>query len=515
MSAPLRFTLALLALVAGPALARADVKLPPFFSDHMVLQREAKVPIFGTAAPGEEVTVKFRDQSQTAKADDAGNFRVELAPLKAGGPDELTIAGKNSVTLKDVLVGEVWVGSGQSNMAGVVRGYAVNDPVLAELAATAHPQIRQVKANGAWQVATPENSANFSAILFAFGVRLNEGLDVPVGLMLGAVGGTPSGAWLSEEAYKADKAAVALHEQYPAQYEKLLEAYNSRYVPAWEKQVADAKAAGKPLPGKPRPPAPPGTANGAPIGYLYKIHIQPFIPYAFRGVLWDQGESGTAIGNVDQFTMMGALIRGWRKEWGQGDFPFIYVQKPSGAGCAFDYSNPVTNKSDPFTKLPPKPPATAEGLYIETHVKIRTLPGVAMATSSDLGPMTHPVNKSGYGTRAAAVALGMVYGKPVEYYGPSYASHTIEGNKVRVKYTHTGKGLVYKNGDKLQGFALAGDDQVFHWADAKIDGDSVVLESKEVAKPAAVRYGWGAKYGWANLFNQDGLPAIPFRTDSW
>jgi sialate O-acetylesterase len=294
-----------------------------------------------------------------------------------------------------------------------------------------------------------------------------------------------------------------------------MEAHKTRYVPAWEKQVAAAKAVGKEPPKPLRPPPAPGTARNEPIGHLYNVYIKPFIPYAIRGVLWDQGEAGTAVGNVDQYTMMGALIRGWRKEFAQGDFPFIYVQKPSGGGCAWDYSNPVTSAAEPFSKLPSTPPATADGLGVEVHVKIRTWPNVGMATASDLGPMTHPVNKSGYGSRAADVALGMVYGKPVEYYGPSYASHAVEGDKVRIKYTHVGKGLAYKNGDKLQGFAVAGDDQVFHWADARIDGDTIVVRSDHVAKPAAVRYGWGKKYNWANLFNQDGLPAIPFRTDSW
>jgi len=505
-----------LAFAATSTLAHADVKLPPLVGDHMVLQRDADVPVWGTAAAGEEVTVKFRDQTRTATADAAGNWSLKLSALKAGGPDELTVSGKNTIVVKDVLVGEVWVGSGQSNMAGLVRHYSMNDPGLAKLAATAYPQIRQATASGPWLVATPENTeGNFSAILFAFGVRLHEQLDVPVGLLLGARGGTPSGAWLSEEAFHADEAAVKLHAGYPPHYAKLMEAHTTRYLPAWEKQVAEAKAAGKEPPKPLRLPAKPGTANNAPIGYLFKAHIRPLVPYAFRGVLWDQGESGTAIGDVDQFTMMGALIRGWRKEWGQGEFPFIYIQKPSGGGCAWDYANPVTTAAEKFSKLPSTPPATDTGLYVETHLKIRTLPGVAMATSSDLGPMTHPVNKSGYGSRAADVALGMVYKKPIEYYGPTYASHTVEGDKVQLKYTHVGKGLAFKNGDKLQGFAVAGEDKVFHWADAGIEGDSVVIHSDKVAKPVAIRYGWGAKYNWANLFNQDGLPAIPFRTDAW
>lgn len=258
MRSRIRLALAVLALVAGPAaLARADVKLPSLLSDHMVLQRDAEVPLWGTAAAGEEVTVKFRDQTKSATADKDGKWSLKLSALKAGGPDELTFSGKNTIVVNDVLVGEIWVGSGQSNMAGNVGGYAPNDKVLAEMAATAHPNIRHVTANGKWLVATLENNPKFSAILFAFGVRLNEKLEVPVGLMLGAVGGTPSGSWLSEEAFRADKAAVALHDQYPPQYEKLLNTYNTVQVPAWEKQLAEDKAAGKKLPNKPRAPTPP------------------------------------------------------------------------------------------------------------------------------------------------------------------------------------------------------------------------------------------------------------------
>ena len=174
---------------------------------------------------------------------------------------------------------------------------------------------------------------------------------------------------------------------------------------------------------------------------------------------------------------MGALIRGWRKEWGQGDFPFIYVQKHSGGGCAWDTSNPVTSQGEPFAALPKDVPN--DGQYIETHVRIMNYPQTAMAISSDLGSGIHPSNKSGYGQRAAAVALGMVYGKPVEYYGPVYASHTVDGNKVRVKFTHVGKGLAVRHSDKLQGFAIAGEDRKFHWADALIEGDTVVLSSGE------------------------------------
>lgn len=529
MSLRLVYRLAVVGFVSvwASSQAAADVTLPPFFSDHMVLQRETSAPIWGTALPGEKVTVRFRDQAPTATADEAGKWRVELKGLKAGGPDELVIAGKNEIKLTDVLVGEVWVGSGQSNMQGNVGGYAKNDPVLTELAATAHPQVRGCGAGRPWEVSTPENNPRFSAILFAFAVRLQEELDVPVGMMLGAVGGTPSGAWLSEQALADDTACQKLMAQYrDVDYPKELKDYETRIVPAWEKQLEAAKAAGKEgkdLPAKPRPPFTPDTANFQKPGYLYQAHIRPLVGYGIRGVLWDQGESRTAVGGVDQYTMMGALVRGWRKEWNQGDFPFLYVQKPSGGGCAWDPADPVTAQGAKFTPQPGQQPGKldenvgvrAGALFVENHVQIMNYPGVAMVTSIDLGAGVHPTNKSGYGARAARVASAVAYGKQVEYYGPIYASHTVEGNKVRIKFTHVGKGLAARHSDKLQGFAIAGDDKNFFWGDAVIDGDTVVVSSPNVEKPASVRYAWGQNRPWANLFNQDGLPAPMFRTDAW
>ncbi|MBE3109509.1 MAG: sialate O-acetylesterase [Acidobacteria bacterium] len=482
----------------------------------MVLQRDMPVPVWGSAAPGEKVTVKFRDQEKTAVADNDGKWLVKLDPLKAGGPDKLTVAAANTVTLDDVLVGEVWVGSGQSNMAGGVSGYVGKDPVLAKLSAGApYPNLRFARAKGGWQEATPENVNGFSALLFGFGVRLHQELQVPVGLALGAVGGTPSGYWLSEEAYAADAACKEVVQKFAATYS--FEAAQKKYeqnLAKWEKEAAEAKQAGKPTPRKPAAPVKAGKGQGK-IGNLYEAHIRPFIPHAIRGVLWDQGESGTAITGMDQYTLMGALIRGWRKEWGQGDFPFLYVQKPSGGGCAWDPADPVTKQAVPFGPLPAAMPNTNDGTYVETHVRIMQYPNTAMVTSTDLGAGVHPINKSAYGERACRVALGMVYGRNVEIYGPVYQSHKVEGNKVRITFGHIGQGLTIRHAEKLQGFAIAGEDKVFHWADAAIDGDTVVVSSDPVAKPVALRYAWGRAHPWANLFNKDGLPALTFRTDSW
>lgn len=509
-----------LAVLAGAFVlatgARAEVKLPPVLSSHMVLQRDVAVPVWGTAEPGEKVTVQFRGQTKTAEADPAGRWQVKLDALQAGGPDRLTVRGRNTVTLDDVLVGEVWVGSGQSNMAGGVAGYAKNDEVLAKAAAAApYPKLRLVKGRGAWQEATPANVNGFSALLFAFGVRLQQELDVPVGLMLGAVGGTPSGFWLSEEAYREDQACRDAVKKFAATdpYEMLMQLYPAELA-KWERAADLAKKEGKPVPPRPQPPRRAGEASGK-IGHLYEAHVRPFIPFAIRGVLWDQGESGTAITGVDQYTLMGALIRGWRKDWGQGDFPFLYVQKPSGGGCAWDPADPVTSQAGKFVPPPPQVPNTPAGHNRENHIRIMRYPNTALVTASDLGGGVHPVNKSGYGARAARVALGVAYGRKVEIYGPVYEGHVVEADRVRLRFTHVGQGLAFQHGDRLQGFAVAGEDKVFHWADAVIDGDAVVVTCPKVSKPVAVRYAWAGEHPWANLFNKDGLPALPFRTDSW
>ena len=495
--------------------ARADVTLPPVISDHMVLQRDAPAPVWGSAAPGESVTVAIAGQTKSAIADAAGKWKVTLDPLKVAEGLTLTVTGKNTVTVKDVLVGEVWLGSGQSNMDMHVNSYTNHDPVLAAAAAKTYPKLRLLhKGRKGWEEAVPANNVQFSALLFAFGVPLQRDLSVPVGIMVGAVGGTPSGYWLTEEMYRADAAcqeqakAFAKTYDFPAAQKKYEE-----QLAAWKVEAGKAKEAKVKAPRPPTAPAKAGESSGK-IGYLYEAHVRPYAPYAIRGVLWDQGESGTAITGVDQYHVMGALIKGWRKEWGQ-DFPFLYVQKTSGGGTAWDLGDPVTKNASAFSPLPKQVPATGEGLYRELHIKIQQHPKTAMVISTDLGSGVHPICKSGYGERAARVALGFVYGKPVETSGPLYASHAVEGGTVSVKLSHAGQGLAARHSDKLQGFLIAGADQKFVWADAAIEGDCVVVSSPSVAQPAAVRYAWSGNAPWANLFNKDGLPAQTFRTDDW
>ena len=511
-----------------------EVVLPPVLSSHMVLQRGMKVPVWGTAAPGEKVTVKFRDQEKSATADAQGKWKVSLDSLKEGGPDVLTVAGSNTLKLEDVLVGEVWLGSGQSNIFGGAGEYVKGDEVLAKMvAAGPYPKLRLIRldssASTGWKEASPDNLMGFSAQLFSFGCPLQKELNIPVGLLVGAAAGKPSGFFLSEEAFKSDQACKDLVAS--QNYDEVVKKYEVA-MEKWKKDVEKAKTEGveeNKLPKAPSKPMKVGSTWSNVIGNLYEKIIRPCIPYAIRGVLWDQGESSTGLAGIDQYTVMGALIKGWRKDWGQpptpgsgvpGDFPFIYVQKPSGGGCALDTTDPVTSKGDPLVPLPNQIPVGGEGR--DMYLQIRTYPNTFMSTSSDLGSGMHPVNKSGYGARAARVALGGVYGKDVEIYGPIYKSHKIDGNKVIISFDHVGKGLVFKKGesvDKLQGFAISGDDKTFNynrprfvWADAVIEGNTVVVSSDKVLKPVAVRYAWAAEHPWANLFNKDGLPALPFST---
>lgn len=506
-------------LTLGFAIAHtlhADVKLPPIISDHMVIQRDVAAPIWGTAEPDEVVSVSIAGQTKTTKAGADGRWQLKLDPLKVAEGITLTVKGTNTIEVKDVLVGEVWLGSGQSNMAGPVRTFRGNDEGLQKtLAAAPYPRIRLIKQGGTgWQLATAANVDAFSANLFAFGSRLHAELGVPVGLMSGAVGGTPSGYWLTEEMFRSDDACQRQVKDFAKTYDfaKAMQGYE-RYMTAWRANTEKAKQSGARVGREPARPQQPGECTGE-FGHLYKAHVLPYVPYAIRGVLWDQGEGGTGITGVDQFHLMGALITGWRKAWGQ-DFPFLYMQKPSGGGTAWDLANPTTKNASPFTAAPATVPADNEGVAREVHIKIQQHPHTAMVTSTDLGGMTHPTNKSGYADRALLVAKGFVYGQKIEFSGPLYASHEIAGEKVRIKFTHIGQGLATRHGATLQGFQIAGADKKFVWADAIIEGDTVVLSSKEVPQPAAVRYAWSANSPWANLFNKDGLPAQTFRADDW
>jgi sialate O-acetylesterase len=485
-------TLAMICLLGWAAHADADVTVDKMFTDHMVLQRDLAVPIWGTAEPKEAIEVRFRDQSRKTTADKDGKWIVKLDKLKVGVPGKLTISGKNTVTLDDVLVGEVWVGSGQSNMAGRCGNYMRNDKVLAEMAnGGPYPTLRLYGRSG-WQVADKKTAPAFSALHFAFGFNLHKELKVPVGLMVGAVGGTPSGRWLSGDMAAADEALM-----------EKLKATGRVPAGAQDKKQKDGKKGA-------------GAAKPHKFGDLYARFIEPKVPYGIRGVLWDQGESRTQIPGVDQYTAMNALINGWRKTWGQGDFHFLHIQKPSGEGCAWDAANPTNRGALKFGKLLKNHTGAARSLeYPLRHIKIGTLRNAPLVIASDLRIGIHPQCKSGYGKRACRVALGVVYGKGVAVSGPVYKSHKVEGSAIRVAFDHVGKGLALRHAESVQGFEIAGEDGKWAWADAKIDGDAILVSSKEVAKPVRVRYAFARRHNFANLFNKDGLPALMFTTVKW
>jgi sialate O-acetylesterase len=493
----------------GPA-APAAVKPHALISDGMVLQQGMPVPLWGSADDGEKVTVRFQGQevSTTAKG---GKWLVRLDNLKAGGPYELTIQGTNTVPIKNVLVGEVWVASGQSNMEWPVRLSA--DPE--QTAANAkYPLIRlftvphtarptpQSDVQGSWKECGPETVIGFSAVAYFFGRDLHKARNVPVGIINTSWGGTPAEAWTSRPALEAHpqlKGLVDKYEQAVANYPKAVEQYNAnkdQVRAKYEAAVAKAKAEGKRPPNKPQPPADPKTYQHSPAT-LFNGMIASLQPYAIKGAIWYQGESNA--GRAYEYrTLFPAMIKNWRETWKQGDFPFLFVQLA------------------PFMAIEaePKESTWAELREAQLLTSLR-VPNTAMAVITDVGDEKdiHPKQKEPVGGRLALAARALAYGERLTYSGPVYADLKVEGNKAILGFKHTGGGLVAKGGT-LEGFTIAGADRKFVKAEAAIQEDKIVVWSPEVEKPVAVRFGW-ANYPVVNLWNKDGLPASPFRTDDF
>lgn len=476
------------------------------FSNNMVLQRDLKVPVWGTAEAGEKVTVSFRNQSKEVKTGKNGRWQIKLDSLKLGPASDLVISGKEKITFKNVAVGEVWLGSGQSNMAGSAGGYAKRDPILQSIIEKGPYSNLRIYVSGKWEIADSKTMPRFSAIHLSFGYALQLELKMPVGLFYGAVGGTPSGRWLSMKMALADK---DLSDQFKASngYSfNELESKQSSELAKWEKSVIKAKAEGK------RPPRSP-----VKLGDLYQSKIEQYIPFAMRGVLWDQGEGKTRISGVtDQYVVMNALIKGWRQAWGQGDFPFLHVQKPSGGVSPWNPENPINRGAKNFN--PNKPPTHQTDFSVMSypldHIKMGTLPNAPLVTALDLGTGVHPSCKSGYGSRASRVALGVVYGRKGAVCGPVYKSHQVDGQTIRIHFTHTGKGLDFRHADSLEGFEICGEDGKWEWANAKIENHSVLVSHPAVSNPKYVQYAFNKDPSYANLYNKDGFPALPFSSNT-
>lgn len=507
-------------LVLGALPACAGMNMPVVFSDHMVLQRDMAVPVWGTSEAGEKITVEYGGQKKVATADKAGNWMVKLSPMPASfEPCILRISGSSSqqpITIKDVLVGEVWLCSGQSNMAWTNKGTLLSN-VCAQVCAEAdYPQLRgfhvikstaqtpQRSVAGSWMVCNPTNAAEFSATGYFFGRNLCRDLKVPVGLIVSAAGGTPSEAWTSLSALEKDPAypeIAAKWEKTLADYPAAIQSYEQVAIPDWRKAVAEAKAEGKPVPHKPREPK--GPAHTSRPANLFNAMIAPLIPFSIRGVAWYQGESNadTMQGALQYYTLFPSLIRDWRARWGQGDVPFLFVQLANFRALQ---TKAVENTSWPFLR--------------EAQTRTLSLANTGMAVAIDVNDESdniHPQNKQEVGRRLSLVALAQVYGQRLSYSGPVYDGMKVKGDKAVVRFKHADGGLVVRLTDarsKLNGFALAGQDGKFVWANAVADGNSVVVSSPEVAKPVSVRYSW-AMNPIGNLYNGTGLPTSPFRTD--
>jgi sialate O-acetylesterase len=500
------FVVMLFALVFAVAGARAELKLPALISDGMVLQQGVKVNIWGIADPGERVTVTFRDQEARGVADSEGQWKVRLGPLSAGGPFTLTIAGKNTITLHDVLVGEVWVCSGQSNMELPVSAvtnaqeeifradYRTLRLFTVERSVAEKPQ-RDLK--GSWVPARPQTVNDFSAVGYFFGRDLQKVLNVPIGLIHSSWGGTFAEAWTSRETLQSDPdfkdildGGVKLLSPYP----KLFEDYDAQLT-HWRQSSDNAELEGAPVPPAPPLPDDPRRSPNRPSG-LFNAMIIPLTNYAIRGVIWYQGEANA--GRPIQYRkLFPALIRDWRRVWDEGDFPFLFVQLAN-----WGINVPQSNWPE----------------LREAQLMTLSVPKTGMAVTIDIGDGSdiHPKNKQEVGYRLALAAQAIAYGQDVIYSGPIYESMAVEGEKVRLHFKYAYGGLVAKNwpAPTLTGFEIAGEDHKFIGAEAKIDGDTILVHSGKVAHPVAVRYAF-AMNPWCNLYNRMGLPASPFRTDNW
>jgi sialate O-acetylesterase len=503
--------------------AWADVRLPAIISDHMVLLANSPAPLWGWAGPGEEIKVSLAGATETTTADSAGKWSLKLDKLKASNvPQILTIQGRNTVTVQDVLIGEIWLASGQSNMEMQMKGkqHGAVDHADEEIAAANFPQIRmflredsfdiylprstpnepQPDGQGKWVVCSPETAASFSAVGYFFARELYRKLSQPVGIILAAVGGTPIEAWTSREAQEKVPGLQPMlqgwqnrlaNHDVAQEYERFVLAKK-----AWLKARSAAQKAGQPLPKAPKPYKNDQVLK--PFG-LFNGMINPLIPYGIRGVIWYQGERNAA----GPFTglygeQLATLIQDWRLRW-RSDFYFAWVQLP---------------RFKAEQKAPVEPNgwgvSVREGMRRALHV-----PNTAMAITIDLGDEKagHPTNKADYANRLAMLALHDVYHKSdAEFTGPLFKSAEIKGNTVVLSFDHA-SGLKAASGD-FKGFAIAGEDQKFVWGKVVVDGDQVIVSHDSIAVPAAVRYGW-ASNPIGNLVNGAGLPASPFRTDDW
>jgi len=508
-----RLAMAVLAVAALASRGLADVTLPSLISDNMVIQRGMAAPIWGEASPGEKVIVRIGDQQRETKAGADGRWMVRLRPMEAGGPFELSVAGRNTIVVRNLLVGDVWLCSGQSNMEMEVWE-AQN--AQQEVAQASYPQIRvfdvsrttasepQRNVGGRWVVAGPDTAGDFSAVAYYFGRELHRTLGVPIGLLTPSWGGTEIRLWTDRASLASDPELRPLLETSEKRLADYADDLLTKQIPRlgeWSRSAAAAKAARRPLPLPPLIPMDPRHQPWRPelSGCLYNAMIAPLIPYGIKGTIWYQGESDA--GQAYRYRkLFPALIHGWRRLWGQGDIPFLFVQLANFRGEQLAWAEPTEST---WAELR------------EAQLMALAVPKTGMAVTIDIGDPAdiHPKNKQEVGRRLSLAARSIAYGEKLEYSGPIYHQMSVEGDKIRLDFSHAEGGLIV-TGDKLHGFAIAGEDREFVWADAVAEGSAVVVSSPKVARPVAVRYGWDNSPS-CNLYNREALPASPFRTDDW
>lgn len=494
-----------LAMVAVPV-SRAELQVPAIFSDHMVLQNGVNVPVWGMAAAGAEVRVAIAGQEEKAAAGADGKWRVDLSPLTASAePATLSISGDGGAReIKDVLIGEVWLGSGQSNMAMTVsrakdfekeKATAVLPGLRVFTTQMQNSATAKDDCKGEWKVCTPETVGSISATGFFFARELHRELKKPVGLVISAVGGTPIDAWLDGAAQRAVPELQPLFA--PAAAEPAFDAAKAKAdheaaVAKWREEARAARKAGKPPGRAPRNPLI-ARERKANVGGLFNGMIAPLIPFAIRGAVWYQGEANSTPEKARFYQhQLPLLVTDWRQRWG-AEFPFAWVQLPNFLGNGRDW------------------PTVREAM-----AKTLRLPKTGMAVTIDIGDTRdiHPKNKQEAGRRLSLWALSQVYGRgDVVFKGPSLASHEERGAEMVVRFSDA-EGLKTTDGAPPPAFQIAGEDRAWHPAVARIEGTTVILKADGVAKPVAARYAW-ENDPKCTLVNAAGLPAAPFRTDAW
>ena len=505
----IKFLFITILLLASAFVTKANVTLPDVLSDSMVLQRDHTVPIWGKADAGETITVRFANQTKKTVADKDGNWLVKLDAMKANDtPATLTIEGKNKIELKDILVGEVWLVSGQSNMQRLLSETANGD---AAIAAANHPLIRLFNVSrqvafkhalpplATWQACTPQSVKEFSAAGYYFGVELQKELNVPIGLINSSYGGSQAEAWTPVEYLNANadlRPTVERTKIWDEERPKVKADYEEA-IKKWREDSEKAKAAGaRP---SPSPSVPDALREYRIASSIYNGMIEPLIPFAIRGAAWYQGESNEA--RAEQYEiLLPTMIRAWRERWKQGDFPFGIIQLPNYRAV----------KNEPADEAWSHLREAQRRTFLNTK-------NTGLIVTIDIGEANdiHPKNKLDVGKRMASWALADVYGRKITKSGPMFKSAKIEGSKIILTFDEIGAGLKIRDGDKLDEFAIAGADKKFYWANAKIVGKNrVEVWSSSVTQPISVRYAFNNNPKHPNLTNESGLPASPFRTDN-